>query len=250
MATALPKYLYKYRPVDIHTIRLIVQSEAYFPSPLDFNDPFDCKANVKIDSTPEELDTFLRTLMSPIPPNIDTLVKKYSADNLAYSILAEKIEEVRIEQLGTTGVYCLSEVNDSVLMFSHYANGHRGVCLQFTQTGSEFFDLKLQVKYKPGFQAVSLGQLQKPASSLVEAWLAYKSADWEYEKEWRIVKLNVARKTVPFPAGVLSGVIFGCEMANKDKELVRSLVAGRSPVVGIFEARKATDHYRLNIGPA
>lgn len=40
------------------------------------------------------------------------------------------------------GVYCLTTVPDSILMWSHYANNHKGVCLEYC--GLNVFLLKLR----------------------------------------------------------------------------------------------------------
>ena len=89
---AVPKRLYKYRSMmgdsRERTRRAIVDTEIYLPRCTEFNDPFDCRLNV---SGLTE-DAAIRQM--------------------------EKATE-------SLGIFCLSECNDNLLMWSHYTDGHR-----------------------------------------------------------------------------------------------------------------------------
>ena len=41
-----PKYLYKYRPIDIYAEEIICHNTIYLSSPKHFNDPFDSSADL------------------------------------------------------------------------------------------------------------------------------------------------------------------------------------------------------------
>jgi hypothetical protein len=45
--------------------------------------------------------------------------------------LCEAVNSICRNVLGNSAVACFSEVNDDFLMWSHYASGHSGVCLEF-----------------------------------------------------------------------------------------------------------------------
>ena len=55
-----PNYLYKYRPINRHTLNMIVYNEAYFSLPIDFNDPFDCNIMPSLIYTNEEREKFAK----------------------------------------------------------------------------------------------------------------------------------------------------------------------------------------------
>ena len=61
-----PKLLYKYRPINRHTINMILANQAYFSLPIDFNDPFDCNTIPKLIYTREEQVKFLTNLKLPL----------------------------------------------------------------------------------------------------------------------------------------------------------------------------------------
>ena len=93
------------------------------------------------------------------------------------------------------GITCLSEVPDSLLMWSHYANNHRGFCVSDNLLA---LNQKLQFSAIPVLytqervclRSIPLDQdaLNKETMSLFIQSLTSKSPEWSYEKEWRIIR--------------------------------------------------------------
>ncbi|HAT3650427.1 TPA: DUF2971 domain-containing protein [Raoultella ornithinolytica] len=88
------------------------------------------------------------------------------------------------------GVLCLSKKFNSPLMWSHYANQHKGLCIEYDMT---LVDDEL-------VHEVIYGGSRKILTSEIEQWLdnpdndsqiknvclLTKSGEWRYESEWRI----------------------------------------------------------------
>ncbi|WP_062328026.1 DUF2971 domain-containing protein [Treponema endosymbiont of Eucomonympha sp.] len=96
--------IYKYRPLwdndkfNLHTINMINKGELHFSFPKDYNDPFDCK--------------------------IDFYSQKYNLTQIeAYT----KLDSYYAPAL----ILCLTKDPLNTLMWSHYADGHSGVCIDF-----------------------------------------------------------------------------------------------------------------------
>lgn len=130
-------------------------------------------------------------------------------------------------------ITCLSETPVSSLMWSHYANKHIGFCLEydFTQTYPfiyrKFPDLTetqlmlfpvryseerpLLSKYlfdsKTKFKIMKDGKIPPKLIENIVQGLLCKSSDWEYEKEWRIIKIEskTAFARLPKPTKILLG---------------------------------------------
>ncbi len=98
--TEPPEFLYRYMRVDrcefVKRAANAISGKIYFPRPKDFNDPFDF--------------TF----------------GEINAEN-SYNIDVKCLKDT----FQNWGVYCLCEKPDNLLMWSHYADAHRGICLQF-----------------------------------------------------------------------------------------------------------------------
>ena len=77
-------------------------------------------------------------------------------------------------------MYCLSTRPDCPLMWGHYADHHRGVCLEFNVRTPDFCQA-IQVDYSSEYPQFSLadGTDISPFHS--------KSADWSYEQEYRLI---------------------------------------------------------------
>jgi Protein of unknown function (DUF2971) len=77
-------------------------------------------------------------------------------------------------------INCLSARSDSQLMWGHYADHHRGVCLEFDVRTPDF-SLAIQVDYNaayPNFSLVDDSDLSP---------FHTKSSDWAYEQEYRLI---------------------------------------------------------------
>lgn len=97
------------------------------------------------------------------------------------------------------GVLCFSRSWRNPLLWSHYANKHRGICLGFDVSKSQLREIKYvsgRPKIKPNHYLKSSEGRHETAVDL----LITKFADWEYEDEIRmILKL---KNTVRDPSGM------------------------------------------------
>lgn len=93
---------------------------------------------------------------------------------------------------------CFSKVNDSILMWSHYADKHTGVCIEFERPCNDFIDVKYNNKrnllYLSELVRKSLGyelcnekinSKDKTVIDIVLKPFIYKAKSWKYEKEVR-----------------------------------------------------------------
>ena len=75
-------------------------------------------------------------------------------------------------------IISFSEENSSLLMWSHYANEHKGFCIEYsTNKFMSFFS----VMYSNKIPNALVNECNIPLSMII------KSKDWQHELEWRIV---------------------------------------------------------------
>ena len=137
------------------------------------------------------------------------------------------------------GVLCFCRDWSNTVMWSHYTDRHKGICLGF-----EIPRGKVQeIAYATG--RVQLNTSNTPDESVLKAMLYTKSKDWSYEKEWRVFTRLKSRDPETklyfhkFDGDlILREVIVGplCEVTRADLEL---LVAGYHPPVSLTKARLA-----------
>ena len=120
------------------------------------------------------------------------------------------------------GVLCLSTSKcDLILMFSHYADRHKGVCLQFEIDDDDSLDEVApfngrEVNYKdiiPPFED----------ANQAHTTLLTKHKKWEYEKEYRVFKIVELGndRIMQYQPEQLKGAIFGLHMTADDSFLIK-----------------------------
>lgn len=98
-----------------------------------------------------------------------------------------------VEFLYRIGVCCFSEEDDNILMWSHYADSHRGIVVSFDPFvgywgGNNFH----RVSYSDErVKMITPSNLN--ANGFVESLITTKAKCWEYEKEWRYIKYEAQK---------------------------------------------------------
>ena len=192
-------YVYHFMPLrrpgreenDIKNVKLAVLKSGYFfDNPSNFNDPFDCKPNFRSDNKDQ---------------------------------LAEDLHAQLSEVLGNVGIFCVAEELYRTLMWSHYANGHQGVALQFStqQIRSAIKGIGIidKVKYQNVFPKITFDGRDR--LKLVERIIFTKSKRWVYEKEVRIVLPDETEKVKYLPKMPVRNIYLGCKIDSKDQAELR-----------------------------
>lgn len=208
---------YKYCKVNQHTYKMLITKRLYAPHPSDLNDPLDCEIELA-DFSQEEAKEFLiiggkkrgipeevirSNLQSYLEKNGD--LKQEAMDDFK-NALSKAVESLR-----NYGIICFSEKPDDILMWSHYANNHKGICLEFTaEKGSELANPQLnqKVEYLDEYPKLKITDFVNDDPTIASKKAMWSKAKiWEYEQEWRMINQEGGR-TFGFP-GRLSGIIFG-----------------------------------------
>lgn len=219
--------LYKYRGYSARSFEMLIRRELYFASPTQLNDPYDCRMNVR-----------------------DSLSAAVSrAHKLGNQVHSAKLQQLQIDplyesmarDLAGVGVFSLSRVPDSVLMWTHYSDDHSGFCAGFrlsdtftthqnpyqiigaTDVGYsannpliDFFEKVVAAEKPPEWEKFWL-----PLFSL---GMAAKAKPWGYEKEVRVLRKEAG--SVPFSPSELVEIIFGLNMPSPHKETLRKILSG------------------------
>lgn len=255
-----PKKLYKYRALTKYTEQALREGSIWLANAATMNDPYE--STVKLDfskisnqiltKTPlsqKDYEDFLslgyskETLAAleasdepfemrikllrdkaPDPERFDRLVSL--GDERARQQFADHTEAL-IELLRTIVRFCsFSKRNDSVTMWSHYADQHSGICIEYDFTDQPFVrDCTYPVLYtKQPFDATEyfLDEMKKVRISILSSLFKWK--DWEYEREWRFtIPNNIIPEDGPFRVKKPTAIFLGskCEnMINEDKKKI------------------------------
>jgi hypothetical protein len=263
--------VYKYRPIDKYTLELLINNEFHFSFPENFNDPFDCYVNWDYTASPEKYKEWVdskNTFPYEFKAKMYELIDKgiFSEYLKEYSLVQEKKREIL--------VLSFSKINDNILLWSHYADCHKGVSFGFLSEKIENFD-SLEFEQKMNFQNIfkdneNLAALHKIIYEYNDTRFRYfeddffvhtkilgnKSPDWKYEEEYRVYAMSkyfkyngAVIKNIKFPTKILKEIIFGIKASKEDKKTIRSIVKNKGYDVNFFQCERKTDEYGLNIVP-
>lgn len=271
--------LYKYLRFERHDI--LQNGLVRFTQPGDFNDPFelqpsfDLMSKADIAALPEaprregETGSTMRLLtpqalqavLGAVLPGLQQQIAAHAGSEGVYLLDNNRIAQATFDS--KFGILCLTEVPDSLLMWTHYAQNHAGLVLQFDES-HEFF---APVSYED--QEFRLTQVeyseQRPvrSHSTMNSPVVYyrKSPDWAYEREWRLIKpLNMASKVLAYPTyprylftlppSAIQGVIVGLAVPHATRvELFDFLSQPHLKHITIYQTALSKDHYKLEIHP-
>lgn len=233
----VPCYLYKYRTVN-SVEHLLMNHSIYFSCYKDFNDPFESAFNTLEEYTPQQYyDSFL---FGEMPPKIaEDLTKQIACGIIdGKTIIKQLIKEV----ISSMGYYCMTSKPDNLLMWAHYADSHKGVCLKFDILKDlESFLVPVPIDYNP--QYINFDVLADNILNVVRR----KSPDWKYEDEYRIIKTDFQGPWKIKPECLVE-IIFGCRTPGKDKDSIKRLASSNGfENIKFSEAREKNDSYGLEI---
>ena len=153
----LPKRLYKYRSFNARTLRLLSEAEVYYADPSSFNDPLDSRPTIQIDVESKHLEKLLLQMLPVDKKNkYQRLIDSHrymsrehgsyndgsSGENCYKRLLASDVKDILYKEFCDRGVLSLSEKWDCPLMWSHYADEHRGLCIEYDMTENECKNLQ------------------------------------------------------------------------------------------------------------
>tara|TARA_R110002072_G_C7929580_1_gene531571 strand:+ start:1402 stop:2112 length:711 start_codon:yes stop_codon:yes gene_type:complete len=224
-----PEFVGKY--IGLSNIRfvyeILVKNRLYFSNPAQFNDPFEM--------IPAILPRKIFKSVSPVRK------KKLSEDVLS-QIYQDSMRKFRDEQskvLTKFGVSCLSQSFDDIVMWSHYADQHKGICILF-DTKLKFFDGLRPVTYVPKRLPTPIKTKGEPGRLM--QLMTTKLDLWEYEKEWRMFR-RFKDKGYRFPKTAVYGVVFGDRCTPEDRDIVTRMVDPNR--VKLFTASLSLYEYKL-----
>jgi len=134
-------------------------------------------------------------------------------------------------------------------MWSHYAENHQGICLEFRTDNNSLFILAQEVIYRSEYPRWVPQNLFEIAREMILT----KAEDWSYEREFRLIArpevdetnlLKLYGEYLRIPPQALASVIVGCQ---GDFEAVCRIVNERMPGLPVKRVVRTPNHYSLTI---
>ena len=153
------------------------------------------------------------------------------------------------------GVLCFCEVFKDPVMWSHYADRHRGLVIEIKANVHEDAYHKVLYSRRPILQQNWLDDRERHAQELkgtFKKFFRFKARSWKYEREWRVV---ISLNQCEFAGGMflwripdnfVTRVIVGIRSPVSPDELRRFLNAQGFRGVEVVNAMESLKHYEID----
>lgn len=283
MRIKIPNRLYKYKSFSVDSLDLLVSDRLYFADPTTFNDPLDCNPSVQNDikdvnklnailhklakdnhqkelekaaekikyrgpKTLEKIETMgeseANKIIDTIAQNVDFFGDLHG-ESTCYHIKRYLLKNYAV------GVLSLAKNFNCPLMWSHYADQHKGLCIGYDVSVNEYIDIQ-PVNYN-GKRFIGTQQIYDmlfdtnenikniAKEEIEKVILLNKARSWKYEKEYRVIS-GKGLQDSPFR---LSDVTFGLRFKESAKFSVMRALQSRQGKIDFYEMSLCNDSFRL-----
>lgn len=262
------KYFYFYRHIAIdekdRVLGIFNNSELRFNYADNFNDPYDCLFQFSLDIEALEKRDLEDIVGEKITDKDWTFNKPALLGASKKTVLDESrktIDEIRKQ----TPITCFNSNPLSILMWSHYANHHKGIMIEFKIPKIEETSLfPLPVEYVNDYPVIKhtmieMGTLLSRCEmdvELISKVFLRKSPEWVYEKEYRVIgKLSdhpIDPLLIKFDHELISSVIVGTRFKETGKlkllqDVIKKFNRKHKLKMKIYEVKLMEDQYKLTV---
>ena len=172
------------------------------------------------------------------------------------------------------GLLCLTEKPDNELMWSHYADSHKGFAIGFKSDHPYFNQRKSDLDQTNFLQKVIYTK-QRPSLAffdpeadeaaavpkLIQQIFLTKSLNWKYEKEWRMIKLLEGADLIKqvsvdqiylfnYPIDSIDRVILGAKCPQQLKMDISKFISEKSALakIKLYQCTLDRTTYKIKLG--
>lgn len=231
---------------------LFVEGKLYHPLPSQFNDPFECKPHFRWPEKAKEIQEIRKHLVKVARSKgksrkeaeafvANSMAKEGFIQNAIYGAVSKTLSEVR--------VCSFTSSKENLLFWAHYADSHRGFCIEYDATVLPIA-YAFKVHYSKKYPEVKY-PAPPDARGLKPALI--KSKEWAYEEEFRTIFVPEANRQ-PNNDGVsliltgneIKNVYFGAFMEEAQKELLLELLNQGPFNPGVWQANLSQSNFEVN----
>lgn len=260
--------------MSTNLIESLCWDKIFYASPVTFNDPLDCQmfsiendssiaqlrkiyAQLKLPRTLKDAEKNIRVknVRNKIKPFLEEMAKatviddlnrmNYESTNPDYAGTIEEIEigiltasiYSELREHYSKGVFCFSKSGNNMLMWSHYGDEHKGICIGYSNDRKPTPDIKPVIYGKHGVIKTSslynafVKNYKDEQTTIENEILLKKNSAWKYEKEYRLIS-NSGLQDSPL---MLEEITFGLRCPSEVRHAIIRMMEGRRPEIKYYE---------------
>jgi hypothetical protein len=147
----------------------------------------------------------------------------------------------------TLGIYSLSKTYVDELLWAHYANSHKGFCIEYDldkllSCNKSFGLYSFDIEYSKKPPQYTINDINKNSNEhIVKKIAGHKSIRWEYEQEYRIITDFFGNHPYDFDA--VKGIYFGLNMPEQQKKDIMATLEGRG--INFYQIKQIQKTYQF-----
>jgi Protein of unknown function (DUF2971) len=250
-----PPLLFKYRSCstdeEFDRITKILGGELWFPVADQVNDPFEFKCAVDYGYSLQETVkafTLVELAFNPSITRPEALKKvlgvfeRLSDDQIRYR--QQELSMNLWNRLASShSMCCLSATPTSTLLWSHYADSHRGVAIgiRLPENTHPLYQVRYSDKLArlSPLSLVNVGHARQ--TELFETLFLRKAECWRYESEYRVIASSTKSFARNIGAHSVEQIVFGCSMDKNMKGRIIDWVKQNAPHVRLANANPSVE---------
>ncbi len=206
--------VYKYRSGEDRDIKALENNQYWASSIEELNDPCEATTDTKK----------IKKVLNYIGQKVGA---KTGED---FELINNNTDEV-LSMDNKMGIYSLSKTPLDELLWAHYANSHKGFCIEYdlevllkNDGSNHIHSFPVSYSKKPpsiGF----LDIIRDEQNSMIKKFAFHKSKRWEYEQEHRIVTSKKGLNS--YNPQALKSIYFGLKISESDKNQIINRLQNR-----------------------
>lgn len=260
--------LFKFRPYrtsdDIDRVKKLLSGQLYFAMCDQLNDPFE----MRIILSPEpsgslRLKGVLKGMLNvPGLKHLSPAKRLQRADQIS-NRLARQPQVLKVAATAHYArmrkecfLFCMSATRAHPLLWSHYADMHKGVCIQFDHTKVPFAG-SCKVEYSTQYPKV-VYPFDDDISKLTQKGILTKAQYWSYEEEYRLFSVRMDNESwhlglewldphiATVREGLVTGITIGARMPEDVKQDLVNYCGENHPEIAVEQTVICEDRFAMN----
>jgi hypothetical protein len=225
------KWLFKYAPFNLNTIKILLNNELWFGKPDMQNDPNEAEFIL----TYNDKDYNCLDFKIKIQENLNNLIKNTDSGRKNPTGFERKEFEEELKKVvrDYLGICSMSTVCDDIQMWAHYADNNEGICLVFDKKNliNSIRAYKDKVTYSPTIAKAKFVKEGNTGHLITDKeFYMDKLKNWKDESEYRFIRRyndripqNSINRLESFREKAIVGIILGERFKHENFKTIINL---------------------------
>lgn len=198
----------------------------------------------------EDLNEFYKILENYCDINHINKNKMLKAKEEFNKLIYVESKNIILKYMRGFKIFCLTTSFDNILMWSHYANQHNGICIEydFSYIEEEFLKMLFPINYSSNRPMLKMYQLNPKYVNKIFQSIFVKSMEWKYESEWRLLIPNqFLDNNNNYRSPKIKTIYFGTNVLESEYKKIKKKIQNYDSSIKCIRLKMNYKKYKLDI---